>query len=71
MGTNVNHQPVATGDSYTMDENTVGTFAVLTNDSDPDGDALIITAVTQGIHGTVTFTDTEVTYTPATEYVGF
>lgn len=36
----------------------------LTNDSDPDDDALTITAVTQGAHGAVSFSGETITYTP-------
>jgi len=43
---------------------------VLTNDSDPNGDTLTITAVTQGAHGSVSFSATSVTYTPAANYNG-
>src|SRR5690606_27192679 len=70
MVNNVNKPPVATADSYSMDENTVGTFAVLTNDSDPDGDSLSITSTTQGTQGAVAISGTSVTYTPTTDYTG-
>jgi CshA-type fibril repeat protein len=37
---------------------------VLANDNDPDGDALTVSAVTQGSAGTVTHDGSQVTYTP-------
>ena len=45
---------------------------VLANDTiGPDaGETLTVTAVTQGAHGTVTFTATGVSYTPAANYFG-
>ncbi|MEW6256474.1 MAG: Ig-like domain-containing protein [Pseudomonadota bacterium] len=41
----VNDAPVAANDSVTTDEDTPLTFAPLSNDSDPDGDTLSITAI--------------------------
>ncbi len=46
------------------------TFSVLANDSDPDGDTLTITAVTNGLRGTVSTNGTTVTYTPGPGYHG-
>ena len=66
----INQPPVAVVDSYTMDENTFATFTVLTNDSDPNGDTLSVTGVSQGTHGAVSFTVSGVIYTPTTDYVG-
>ncbi|MEM7114679.1 MAG: Ig-like domain-containing protein [Chloroflexota bacterium] len=43
---------------------------VLANDSDPDGDELMITAVSPPDHGTATFTPSSVTYTSTANYVG-
>ena len=44
---------------------------VLANDSDPDGDLLAITAVTQGANGKVIITfDKRVIYAPAFNFVG-
>ena len=43
---------------------------VLSNDSDPDGDTLTITAITQGTNGKVTNTDSTATYTPANNFHG-
>jgi len=63
--TPVNDPPVAVNDSANAADNGVGVpVAVLTNDSDPDGDTITVVGVTQGSKGTVTFTPTGVTYTP-------
>lgn len=43
---------------------------VLANDIDPDGDALTITAVTQGASGSASLTGTGVTYTPNAGFLG-
>jgi hypothetical protein len=62
--------PVAVDDTLMARMNSFGTVNVLTNDSDPDGDALTVTSFTQGAHGAVAFTGGVATYTPATSYLG-
>jgi hypothetical protein len=49
----VSDLPVAQNDSATTAEDTPVTIAVRGNDSDPDGDSLTVSAVTNGAHGTV------------------
>jgi len=66
----VNDNPVANADSATTDEDTAVTKNVLANDSDVDGDSLSIASVTQGAHGSVTFSGGDVTYTPNANYNG-
>lgn len=66
----LNRQPVAANDAATTLRGTSTTIAVLANDSDPDGNPLSVTAVTQPAHGSVSFTADGVTYTPAAGYVG-
>ena len=69
--TPVNDDPTAVHDSATTPEDTPVTIAVLTNDSDVDGDALTLASVTQGAHGAVDMnTDGTVTYTPAADFNG-
>ena len=71
--TPVNDNPVANGDSVTVAEDSgVTVINVLANDTiGPDtGETLKVTAVTQAAHGTVTFTATGVSYTPAANYNG-
>ena len=65
-----NRAPNAVNDTGLTTENNPVTMAVLTNDSDLDGDTLTITGVTQGSNGTVTFTTTTVTYTPNAGFWG-
>ena len=51
--TAVNDAPVAVDDSGTTPEDMPVTVKVLSNDSDVDGDTLVVTGVTQPAHGTV------------------
>lgn len=68
--TAANDVPVAVGDTVTASAGATS-IAVLTNDTDPDGDTLTITAVTQGAHGTVgSSAGGVVTYTPTVGYSG-
>jgi len=68
----VNASPLAFDDTVTTAEDTAVTINVLTNDTDPDGDALTVTRITQGTNGTVVIDpgDATVTYTPNTNYNG-
>src|SRR6185295_5843409 len=66
----VNDVPVAANDSATTDEDAGVTVPVLGNDTDLDGDTLAVSAVTQGAHGSVSFTAGSVTYAPAANYNG-
>jgi len=68
--TAVNDSPTAVNDSASTAEDTATTVSVLANDSDPEGDSLAVTAVTQPIHGSATYTSSTVTYTPAADYSG-
>jgi hypothetical protein len=65
-----NSPPIAANDSATTPMNTDVTVLVLFNDSDSDGGTLTITGITQGANGSVTFTASDVTYTPNTGYTG-
>ena len=59
-----NAPPNAVDDAATFDVNTgLHTIGVLANDTDPDADALTISAVTQGAHGVVANNGTSVSYT--------
>ncbi|MFC1980932.1 Ig-like domain-containing protein [Chloroflexota bacterium] len=70
----VNDAPVANNDSYSTSEGTVLTVAapgVLGNDSDPDGDSLTSTQVTDPANGTITLnSDGSFTYTPDAGFSG-
>jgi YD repeat-containing protein len=65
-----NTGPAAATDTVTTTRDVTFSFNPRANDVDPDGDVLTITAVTQGAHGVVTFTDGMITYKPAAGYVG-
>jgi hypothetical protein len=65
--------PVAVGDYVMTNEDTPLVFAAsaLTgNDSDPDGDALTVTAVGNATHGTVLLLDGNITFTPDANFSG-
>ncbi|WP_370073885.1 Ig-like domain-containing protein [Salipiger bermudensis] len=62
--------PVAEDDTATTDEDVAVVVDVLSNDSDPDGDALTVTEATAS-NGTVTINDDgTLTYTPDADYNG-
>jgi ligand-binding SRPBCC domain-containing protein len=71
-----NRVPVATNDSgLSVTQNssiTIAASTLLANDSDPDGDALTITGVSNGVNGTASFNaqTNAVTFTPNTGYTG-
>ena len=67
-----NRVPVATNDSASTNEDTLVNVSVIGNDTDPDGDILTVSAVTQPAHGTVVINSgsTTVRYTPTANYFG-
>ena len=68
---NVNDAPVAVPDMTTVQEGTPATGNVLTNDTDPEGDALTASLVTAPVNGTVVLNaDGSFTYTPNANYNG-
>ncbi|GEM_PF-2591862 len=69
--TNVNDAPIANSDQKTVAQNSSGTVIdVLANDSDLDGDSLILESVVQPVHGTASIADNKASYTPETGYSG-
>ena len=66
----VNDPPVAVGDSLAIDEDGSGAVDVALNDSDLDGDALVIASITAPAHGTASFSGTTISYAPAANYNG-
>ena len=71
--TNTNDDPVVVNDKITIDEDEVVTNKLTTisaNDSDPDGDSLTTTLLTNALHGNITFTDSTYTYNPNGNYYG-
>jgi hypothetical protein len=68
--TPVNEAPVGNDDSATTYQDAPITFNVVSNDTDPEGDTLVVSAVTQGANGTVAFAGGSVTYTPNAYFIG-
>ncbi len=66
----VNDAPVARDDAAATDEDAAVAIAVLANDSDPDGDTLVIESVTQPGNGGATKSGETVTYAPRRDYHG-
>ena len=68
--TPVNDGPVAAPDAVTTAEDTAAAITVLTNDSDADGDTLLVTVGFAPAHGTAINSNGTITYTPAANYHG-
>lgn len=68
----VNQAPIANDDSIVTDEDTAVIIAVRANDSDPEGDSLSVSAVTQGANGSVVIDGVtgNPIYTPDAGFVG-
>lgn len=69
--TEINRAPVALDDSIETTEDHSATFSVLLNDTDPDGDTLLVTDIGAPLHGSVILnTDGTLSYTPKADYHG-
>ena len=69
----VNDDPNVKNDTLIVNEDTFVTnklSTLLANDTDPDGDKLTITLLTNSLHGSITFTDSTYTYNPNNNYNG-
>jgi len=68
----LNIPPVAADDTVSTVEEQSVTVSVLNNDSDPEGDSLSVTEVTQGVNGSVAIEPDglNVTYTPDAWFIG-
>ncbi len=66
----VNDPPVATDDNASTSEDTSVTIDVLANDSDPDGDGLNITLVSNPANGDATIQGTGIAYSPDPDFNG-
>jgi len=66
-----NYPPRAQDDTVCTDKDTSVTIAVLSNDTDMDGDILKVTAVSEPANGTaLANTDNTVTYSPKSGFIG-
>jgi hypothetical protein len=71
--TPTNQPPVANPDSATTAQNTaviLEASTLLANDTDPNGDSLSLTGVSNAVNGSVTFSDGNVIFTPSTNFTG-
>jgi len=66
----VNDPPIAQDDAQTTREDSPVTILVLSNDTDPDGNVLVVQSVTQPLHGTVVSSGTSAIYAPDPNYFG-
>ena len=66
----VNRAPIATRDDEAILEDVTAVFDVLSNDSDPDGDLLTVTAVSGAVNGDATLEAGGIRYTPDPNYFG-
>ena len=67
----VNDDPVANDDSVSTTENTPLTIDVLSNDTDPDGDSLTVSSVTNTTSGSAVINaNNTVTFTPQDSFSG-
>ena len=66
-----NRPPVAGNDRYEVLAGSSGNlFAVLANDSDPDGDSLSLVSLSAPAHGTASVSGGQISYTPGTGFSG-
>ena len=67
----INDAPVALDDAYRVPEAGLSVLDILANDSDPEGDPLTVTLLTQPIDGSVSVApDGTVTFDPGTDFLG-
>ena len=66
----VNDPPSANHDFLTVVQGQPGSIDVTANDTDPDGDTLVVTAITQPAHGTASRAGVIVSYTSAPAFTG-
>ncbi|MBN1920935.1 MAG: tandem-95 repeat protein [Anaerolineae bacterium] len=67
----VNDRPIARPDSAATDESTPILIVVLSNDSDPDGDALTLDGVTTPLYGQAVISGSAVLYLPVQRTTNF
>ena len=67
---NQGNAPVAVDDTARVAEDSEASVAVLSNDSDADGDTLTIESFTQGTNGSVVISGSNLVYTPSANFNG-
>jgi hypothetical protein len=67
---NVNDAPYAADDTAITPEDTTVSINILANDGDPDGNPLMLIAVSQPSHGTAAISGTVIMYTPTLNFNG-
>jgi hypothetical protein len=65
-----NTAPDAQDDAASTDEDVLVTIQVLANDTDTDGDTLVVDSVMQPTNGTIVNNGAEITYTPSLNFNG-
>jgi hypothetical protein len=65
-----NRPPNAVNDQASTQRDRSVTINVLSNDSDPDGDVLLLTGVSDPLHGSAAIANRAITYTPDAGFVG-
>jgi hypothetical protein len=65
-----NNAPVAVDDEAETDHGVAVTIDVLANDTDPDGDPLVLDGVTQPMNGTAAIQGDQIVYTPDPGFAG-
>ena len=70
FGAVFNNPPVAVADSATTTTLVAVSIPVLSNDSDPDGDTILIRSFTQPANGAVSCSSTDCTYSSTPTFVG-
>jgi hypothetical protein len=65
-----NVAPDSVDDEVSVNEDTSITIDVLANDSDENGDVILLDSLEQALHGTVSLIDNKVLYTPDANYFG-
>jgi hypothetical protein len=66
----LNRAPTAIADTATTAYGTQVSIQVLSNDTDPDNDLLTLIDSTNGTHGTVSFSDSAISYKPNADFSG-
>ncbi len=66
----INQMPIAVDDDYTTPQGSAIVLDILENDSDPDGDNLTATPITEPANGTLLEDENGITYIPNADFVG-